>query len=138
MTETIFRETASSRPSLSGRLLLGLYLSVLVVMGLFAAWDYYVGWNTMLRQKRGALNEEATMLAEALQTFREDPTDEVAQEYIDRACETMQHSASPGHHIAVNNEHQFCQNVLTGGFCHTYSRSVGFTGGADPLRQRRS
>lgn len=87
MPEAIFRETASSRPSLSGRLLLGLYLSVLVVMGVFAAWDYYVGWNTMLGQKRGVLNEEATMLAEALEIFSDDPTDEVAQKYIDRACE---------------------------------------------------
>ncbi|MFW5915296.1 MAG: hypothetical protein ACOCTQ_02365 [Planctomycetota bacterium] len=124
MPETIFRETASSRPSLSGRLLLGLYLSVLVVMGLFAAWDYYVGWNTMLRQKRGALNEEATMLAEALQTFSDDPTDEVTREYIDRTCETMQH---PAVWSTVNSSKL--------GSCHSATELGGYPGDAFPQRR---
>jgi sigma-B regulation protein RsbU (phosphoserine phosphatase) len=94
-------EFEASHPSLSRRLLLGLHLTVLAVMGVFLLWDYHVAWDTMLEQKRVALEEEATMLAEALLQFHEHQGKEAAQQYIDKACGAMQDAASPGHHIAV-------------------------------------
>lgn len=101
VSEAPLYEFEPSHPSLSRRLLLGLHLTVLAVMGVFLVWDYHEAWDTLLEQKRVALREESTMLVEALQQFRERGDNDGAQEYIDRACGAMQEAASPGHHIAV-------------------------------------
>lgn len=99
--EVIFREADSTRPSLSRRLLLGLHVTVLLVMGMFLVWDYHVAWDTLLDQKRVALEEEATTILAALEEFRDERGVGAAQAYIDQACGAMQEAASPGHHIAV-------------------------------------
>lgn len=101
MSEVPLYEFEESHPSLSRRLLLGLHLTVLAVMGVFLMWDYHSAWDTLLEQKRVALQEEATMLVEALRNFHPREGLEAAQTYIDRACGAMQDAASPGHHIAV-------------------------------------
>ncbi len=90
-----------SRVTLRGRLLLGVNLTLVVVLGVFTAWDYYAGWKALIGQKRTALEEEAKILVPSIQYIRGQGSRAV-QEFVDEACGSMQESTSPGHHIALN------------------------------------
>ncbi len=90
-----------SHPTLRGRLLLGVNLTLVVVLGLFTAWDYHVGWKALIGEKRTALQEEAKILISSIQHIRGQGSRAV-QQYVDETCGSMQESTSPGHHIALD------------------------------------
>ncbi|MFC1739599.1 PP2C family protein-serine/threonine phosphatase [Planctomycetota bacterium] len=88
------------RPSLARRVLLGVNLTVILVLGIFMIWDYYSEWRTYISEKKIALEEEAKILLISVLELKERGTSTI-QGFIDDACGTMQESTSPGHHIAV-------------------------------------
>ena len=86
--------------SLFWRLLVGVNVVLMLILGLFALWDYRSTADALFREKRTALQEEAKTLLpgiERLQAHGREPV----QRYIDQVCGEMQDAASPGHHIAV-------------------------------------
>jgi len=86
--------------SLRFQLLLGVNLTMGVLLVLFLVYDYQRSINTRLAEKHVALNEEATLLAEAVRHLRSE-ANSVVQDYLDTVCGQMQESHSPGHHLAV-------------------------------------
>ena len=88
------------RPALFKRLLIGVNLALVVVVGVFMLWDYLVAWNAFLTQKRTALEEEAKVILPSVVWLQKGGLDAV-QSYIDEICGRMQETTSPGHHIAV-------------------------------------
>ncbi len=90
----------SDNPSLIRRLLLGLTLTVALIMGIFLLWDYHSGRRTMIYQQRIGLREQAQIILRTLAAL-EDPGQSEIQQYIDSACQAMDETTSPGHHIIV-------------------------------------
>jgi len=70
-----------------------------LVLGLFLLWDLRDAWNTLLDQKRTAL-EEAKLLLPAVERVQE-PGAQAVRQLIDQTCGAMQESTSPGRHVAV-------------------------------------
>jgi hypothetical protein len=85
---------------LARRLLLGLNMALVLVLGAFAAWDWHAEHKALLRQGKTSLDEEAKILLAVVRHTRQDGADRV-QAVIDEACGAMREISSPGHHIAV-------------------------------------
>ncbi len=94
------RHEHGRRRTLTGKLLIVVNLVLVVVLGLFLVWDYYVSRHMLLEEKKIALEEEAKVLLPSAVRLREQGLGAV-QDYIDEVCGAMQETTSPGHHIAV-------------------------------------
>lgn len=73
-------------------------LAALIVLGAFWWIDFQRTRSTLLDVEVHKLTEEAKVLAVAQRHFPEPPE---FQRFVDRFCEQMDATASPGHHIAV-------------------------------------
>lgn len=94
------RNGAPGTPKLKTRLMIGVNVSLVLILGLFALWDYRSTSRALLLEKKTALAEEAKTLLPSVERLRPQGM-AVVQEYIDEVCGEMQDAASPGHHIAV-------------------------------------
>jgi len=92
----------SVHPSMSIRtkLLVAVNAVLLVGLAVLLLADYQRGLHLRLREKQVAMSEEASLVLTAVTALQKDGAQAV-QEYIDRACATMQDTVSPGPHIAV-------------------------------------
>ena len=75
---------------------------------LFLIMDYRRDLAERLEDKRVALEEEAKTLLPAVLILQYDERESV-QQYIDAVCGRMKETDSPGHHIAVELEHDIFQ-----------------------------
>jgi signal transduction histidine kinase len=79
---------------------LGLVVSIVVVLGAFTIWDYYATTSTHIREKKAALEDEATMLLAAIGELRDQSQDRLSK-FINDTVAAMSETTSPGHHIAL-------------------------------------
>ena len=93
-------DNQEKRPSLAGRIILGVNAVLLVAFAVLLVWDYHTTFDTYVREKQVALDEEAEVLLAGVMHLRPDGTKEI-QDFIDQACGAMQETTSPGHHIAI-------------------------------------
>jgi len=98
---------AKRRHSLRFDLLFGLNAAVVLSLAAFMAWEYHNEWQTHLREKRTALEDEAQTLLPGV-LGRKDNL-ELVQRYIDDVCSRMEDRTSPGHHIAAKVEDEILQ-----------------------------
>ena len=94
--------------SLVWRLLIGINLGLVAILGLFALWDYRTTSRALLIEKKTALEEEAQILLTGLERMQ-GQTLSVKQAYIDEVCGQMQDATSPGHHVAARIGHEVIQ-----------------------------
>ena len=88
------------RPRLLGRLLIGVNLSLVIVLGLFFLWNYYAEWDVHIGQIKASLEGEAKALLPTIERLRPEGRRPL-QQYLDEVCGSMRETTSPGHHIAV-------------------------------------
>ena len=96
------------RPGLMRKVVLGINLALVFVLGSFIVWDSYVEWNTHITEKKTALEEEAKVLVISIARLKTQDN-RFIQNFIDKVCGTMQEAASPGHHIAVQSGEEVFQ-----------------------------
>ena len=91
---------ANRRPTLVGRLFLGINVTLLAVFGASLLWEYHYDWWTVLAEKRSDLRDEARVLLPAILLLK-DHRSAAMQSLLDEACKSTRETTSPGHHIAV-------------------------------------
>lgn len=105
MRSDLPEDQSASRPAVTRRPLAslavrGLLVVLVVIIGLFIAWDYRATTDTHIHEKKAALEDEATMLLTAIGELR-DQSPERIQKFIDDTSASMSETTSPGHHIAL-------------------------------------
>jgi signal transduction histidine kinase len=90
----------NGRVPLARLAVLGLIVTIVVVLGAFTIWDYYATTSTHIREKKAALEDEATMLLAAIGEMR-DQSPERLLKFINETVAAMSETTSPGHHIAM-------------------------------------
>ncbi len=91
---------SQKRSSLMRKVVLGINLALVFVLGSFIVWNSYVEWNTHIAEKKTALLEEAKILVTSIARLNTQGN-HLLQNFIDEVCGAMQETTSPGHHIAV-------------------------------------
>jgi signal transduction histidine kinase len=88
------------RPPVARLTVRGLILALVVIIGSFMAWDYHATTATHIREKKAALEDEATILLDAIEELG-DQSPDTLQKFIDRISASISETTSPGHHIAL-------------------------------------
>jgi sigma-B regulation protein RsbU (phosphoserine phosphatase) len=92
--------------TLSGRLTLTLNTALVVLAAIFSDWDFNALIADRLAVKRAALRDEAEAIAHSVNALYRGPESEAGiHAYLDRLCQDMQGTSSPGHYILADIGH---------------------------------
>jgi serine phosphatase RsbU (regulator of sigma subunit) len=91
------------RPTLVRRVLIGVNLTLIGVLGIFAAWDYRIQSRMYVQQIKIALDEEARVLLRSVERVQAQGEPAV-QEFVNEVCGIMKEPQARGHHMALRME----------------------------------